>query len=93
MQALQFLSSHRDTAVLLLKNEVDELSISVLEEIRLLVVLCSSVVHLAPRTELVSLSPFTYEFVASTDIVTEALELRLWCSTQCHFKPSREGSE
>ncbi|KAI0742693.1 nucleoporin Nup186/Nup192/Nup205 [Daedaleopsis nitida] len=56
--ALQFLSSHRDTAVLLLKNEVDELSLSVMEEIRLLVTLCSSVVHLIPRTELLSNSGF-----------------------------------
>ncbi len=57
IQALQFLSSHRDTAILLLKNELDELSISVLEEIRLLVSICASVVHLVPKTELVSPFP------------------------------------
>ena len=39
--------------MLLLKNEVDELSLSVMEEIRLLVSLCGSVVHLIPKTELV----------------------------------------
>ncbi len=40
--------------MLLLKNEVDELSLSVMEETRLLVSLCNSVVHLIPKTELVS---------------------------------------
>ncbi|KAL1938972.1 hypothetical protein VTO73DRAFT_11125 [Trametes versicolor] len=56
--ALQFLTAHRDTVVILLKNEVDELSISVMEEIRLLVSLCSNVVHLVPKTELLSNSGF-----------------------------------
>ena len=51
---MQFLSAHRDTAVILLKMEVDELSLPVMEEIRLLVSLCSSVVHLVPKGELVS---------------------------------------
>ncbi|KAH9922299.1 nucleoporin Nup186/Nup192/Nup205 [Epithele typhae] len=57
-QALQFLSMHRDTAVLLLKNDADELSLSVIEELRLLVLLCSNVVHLVPRAELLSSSGF-----------------------------------
>ena len=53
-QALKFLSSHRDTLIILLKNEVDDLSLAVIEEARLVVSLCANVLHLVPKTELVS---------------------------------------
>ncbi|KAH9948497.1 nucleoporin Nup186/Nup192/Nup205 [Amylocystis lapponica] len=55
MLALQFLASHRDTIILLLKNEVDDLSLSVMEEMRLLVSLCANVLQLVPKSELVLL--------------------------------------
>ncbi|EJF60131.1 hypothetical protein DICSQDRAFT_171358 [Dichomitus squalens LYAD-421 SS1] len=76
--ALQFLSQHRDTAVLLLKNEVDELSISILEEMRLLVALCSSVVHLVPRTELLSSSGFGALHGAISSLAAKVLSDPHW---------------
>ncbi|TFY64741.1 hypothetical protein EVJ58_g2418 [Rhodofomes roseus] len=54
-QALQFLSSHRDTLIILLKNEVDDLSLAVIEEMRLIVSLCANVLHLVPKSELLGL--------------------------------------
>ena len=53
-QALQFLSAHRDTVVLLLKNNAEELTLTITDEMRLLVSLCSTVVHLVSKSELVS---------------------------------------
>ena len=44
---------HRDTVIILLRNDADDLSLTVLEEMRLVISICSSVVHLIPRTELV----------------------------------------
>ncbi|OBZ74918.1 hypothetical protein A0H81_05368, partial [Grifola frondosa] len=76
--ALQFLSSHSDTAVLLLKNEVDELSISVMEEISLLVSLCGNVVHLVPKTELLSHSGFGSLHGAISGLAAKCLGDRHW---------------
>ncbi|RPD60781.1 hypothetical protein L227DRAFT_653063 [Lentinus tigrinus ALCF2SS1-6] len=76
--ALQFLSGHRDTAVLLLKNEVDELSLSVMEEIRLLVSLCGSVVHLIPKTELLSSSGYGALHGAISSLAAKCLGDRYW---------------
>lgn len=50
---LEFLRAHRDTLVILLKTENVELSVLVLEELRLLIALGSSVLPLVPKTELV----------------------------------------
>ncbi|KAI0776838.1 nucleoporin Nup186/Nup192/Nup205 [Trametes elegans] len=76
--ALQFLSAHRDTAVILLKNEVDELSLAVMEEIRLLVSLCSNVVHLVPKTELLSNSGFGILHAAISGLAARCLGDRHW---------------
>ncbi|KAH9856365.1 nucleoporin Nup186/Nup192/Nup205 [Lenzites betulinus] len=76
--ALQFLSAHRDTAVILLKNEVDELSLSVMEETRLLVSLCSNVVHLVPKTELLSNSGFGTLHGAISGLAARCLGDRHW---------------
>ncbi|KAI0830134.1 nucleoporin Nup186/Nup192/Nup205 [Trametes gibbosa] len=76
--ALQFLSAHRDTIVILLKNEVDELSLSVMEETRLLVSLCSNVVHLVPKTELLSNSGFGTLHGAILGLAARCLGDRHW---------------
>jgi nuclear pore complex protein Nup205 len=52
-QALEFLSAHRDTIVILLKNDAEEVPLSVLDEIHLLVVLCGIVLPNVERQELV----------------------------------------
>ncbi|KAI0270638.1 nucleoporin Nup186/Nup192/Nup205 [Gloeopeniophorella convolvens] len=53
-QALEFLSGHRDTVIMILRNDADEISLSVLDEIHLLVYLCSVIYPLAPKSELAS---------------------------------------
>ncbi|EIW76673.1 hypothetical protein CONPUDRAFT_92653 [Coniophora puteana RWD-64-598 SS2] len=53
-QALDFLSNHRDTISILLKNADEEISLSFIEEIHLLVSLCSSVLPLVPKSDLLS---------------------------------------
>ncbi|KAA1466852.1 hypothetical protein DENSPDRAFT_57546 [Dentipellis sp. KUC8613] len=53
-QALEFLSSHRDTIVILLKVDSEELSLPMLDEIHLLVLLCAYVLPQVPKNELLS---------------------------------------
>lgn len=53
-QILSFLSSHRDTVVLLLKADIEQIAISTLEEMHLLTILCTGVLSLIPRKDLVS---------------------------------------
>ncbi|KAL6308871.1 nucleoporin Nup186/Nup192/Nup205 [Sparassis latifolia] len=86
-QALQFLSSRRDTAVLLLKNEVDELSLAVLEELRLLVSLCSNVVQHIPKTELLSNIGFGGIHAAISNLAARCLGNRHWTES---VKPQTE---
>lgn len=54
LQVLDFLSSHRDTIIILLKSEDDYVPLSLVDEIHLLVSLCAAVFPLIPKTELVS---------------------------------------
>jgi nuclear pore complex protein Nup205 len=54
-QALEFLSSHSATIVILLKNEMDYVPLALLEEIHLIVTLCGSVLPSVPKSELVRL--------------------------------------
>ncbi|KAF8918329.1 nucleoporin Nup186/Nup192/Nup205 [Mucidula mucida] len=53
-QALDFLSKHSPTIVILLKNETEDLSLSLLEEIHLLISLSTNVLHVVPKTDLAS---------------------------------------
>ncbi|THU93859.1 hypothetical protein K435DRAFT_829411 [Dendrothele bispora CBS 962.96] len=53
-QALDFLSTHSATIVILLKNETGDLSLALVEEIHLLVVLCAKVLPLVPQAEMAS---------------------------------------
>ncbi|KZT66755.1 hypothetical protein DAEQUDRAFT_767725 [Daedalea quercina L-15889] len=77
-QALQFLSSHRDTLIILLKNEVDELSLAVIDEMRLTVSLCANVFHLVPKTELLSSSGFGGIHAAISSLATTCLGNTHW---------------
>jgi nuclear pore complex protein Nup205 len=52
-KALEFLSSHRDTIVIMLKNDSKEVALSYIEEIHLLVSLSGSLLPLVPKSELV----------------------------------------
>ena len=69
--------------MLLLKNEVDELSLSVMEEIRLLVSLCGSVVHLIPKTELVRAQLCERSFRLLTPFLSSRVR-----DTACSMVPS-----
>ncbi|KAI0042606.1 hypothetical protein FA95DRAFT_1610066 [Auriscalpium vulgare] len=53
-QALEFLTAHRDTIVILLKNDAEEVSLAVLDEVHLMVFLASVVFPLVPKSELIS---------------------------------------
>ncbi|KAF9048038.1 hypothetical protein BDZ89DRAFT_1058002 [Hymenopellis radicata] len=53
-QALDFLAKHSPTIVILLKNETEDLSLSLLEEIHLLISLSTNVLHIVPKTDLAS---------------------------------------
>jgi nuclear pore complex protein Nup205 len=57
-QALDFLSSHSATIVILLKNETDYVPLALLEEIHLIVTLCGSILPSVPKSELVRLLCF-----------------------------------
>lgn len=57
LQVLEFLSSHGSTLVILLKNEADHVSLGILDEIHLIVSLCSNVLPSVPKREVVSLIP------------------------------------
>ncbi|KAH9976638.1 nucleoporin Nup186/Nup192/Nup205 [Lactifluus volemus] len=46
--------SHRDTIVMILRNDADEISLSVLDEIHLVVYLCSVIYPSVPKSELAS---------------------------------------
>lgn len=58
VQALKFLLSHRDTIVILLKNEADQVPLAIVEEMHLIVSLCASVLPLVPKSELVRIRVF-----------------------------------
>ncbi|KAF9006925.1 nucleoporin Nup186/Nup192/Nup205 [Cyathus striatus] len=53
-QALDFLTSHGSTIVILLKYESDQISTAFLEEIHLIVTLCANVLPSVPKSELLS---------------------------------------
>ncbi|PCH43029.1 hypothetical protein WOLCODRAFT_121398 [Wolfiporia cocos MD-104 SS10] len=75
---LRFLTCHRDTIVLLLKNEVDELSLSVMEEVRLIVTLSASVLQLVPRLDLASNSGFGGIHLAILALAARCVGNRHW---------------
>ncbi|KAL4071568.1 nucleoporin Nup186/Nup192/Nup205 [Scleroderma yunnanense] len=54
-QALDFLSSHRDTIVILLKND-SEVGLTYIEEVHLLVLLSGSLLPYVPKSELASMN-------------------------------------
>ncbi|KAF7345118.1 hypothetical protein MVEN_01675900 [Mycena venus] len=53
-QALDFLSSHSATIVILLKNETEQIPLALVEEMHLLVSLCAGVLTHVPKSELLS---------------------------------------
>ncbi|KAH7909315.1 nucleoporin Nup186/Nup192/Nup205 [Hygrophoropsis aurantiaca] len=55
-QTLDFLSSHRDTIIIMLKNENEEVPLSFIQEVHLLVSLSASVLSLVPKSEMLSVN-------------------------------------
>ncbi|KAF7297146.1 hypothetical protein MIND_00947600 [Mycena indigotica] len=53
-QALEFLSSHSSTIVIMLKNEIDQVPLAFVEEMHLVVSLCVAVLPHVPKAELSS---------------------------------------
>jgi len=52
-QVLEFLSNHGSTIVILLKNDADHTSLEILDEIYLIIKLCTSIFPSVPKSELV----------------------------------------
>ncbi|KAF7795183.1 hypothetical protein EIP86_006332 [Pleurotus ostreatoroseus] len=77
-QAAEFLKSHRDTVILLLKNEADELSLSSIDEMRLLVSLSTTVLPLIQKSELLSSSGFGGIHAAIMHLAAKALGNSHW---------------
>lgn len=77
-QSTEFLRAHRDTAILLLKNEADELSLATVEEMRLLVALCTSVLPSVPKTDVVSTSGYGGLHAAIMGLAARTLGSRRW---------------
>lgn len=62
-QALEFLNVHRDTIVILLKLDLDDTPLAVVDEINLVVSICTAILPLVPKSELVCISrrsPYDY---------------------------------
>ncbi|KAI5985097.1 nucleoporin Nup186/Nup192/Nup205 [Pisolithus albus] len=55
-QALDFLSNHRDTIIIMLKNDSEEVGLSYVEEVHLLVSLSGSLLPYVSKTELASMN-------------------------------------
>ncbi|KIK97850.1 hypothetical protein PAXRUDRAFT_824522 [Paxillus rubicundulus Ve08.2h10] len=55
-QALEFLSNHKDTIIIMLKNDSEEVALSYIEEIHLLVSLSGSLLPLVPKSELMTMN-------------------------------------
>lgn len=53
-QALEFLASHRDTIIILLKSEIDIVSLSLIDEVHLLASMSASVILFVSPSEMVS---------------------------------------
>jgi hypothetical protein len=85
-QALDFLSNHSSTIVILLKNENDQVPLALLEEIHLIITLCASVLPSVPKSELVSPPCFSgFVFINNTRIALHKFRFR--CHPFGYFKP------
>ncbi|KAF9074489.1 nucleoporin Nup186/Nup192/Nup205 [Rhodocollybia butyracea] len=88
-QVLDFISRHSATVVILLKNETEDLSLALLEEVHLLVALCAQVLPLVPQSELVSThSGFGAINAAILGLSTKFLGGGSWTEA---IKPQTEG--
>ncbi|KAJ6542676.1 nucleoporin Nup186/Nup192/Nup205 [Mycena capillaripes] len=81
-QALDFLSSHSATIVILLKNEMEQLPLALVEEMHLLVSLCTGVLTHVPKSELLSPhSGFGAIHAAVLALATKSLGSGRWFAT------------
>jgi nuclear pore complex protein Nup205 len=63
------LSNHGSTIAILLKNEAESVNLLTLEEIHLIVALCTNVLPSVPKTELVRPLMFTFPLISSAHFV------------------------
>ncbi|KAJ3825387.1 nucleoporin Nup186/Nup192/Nup205 [Lentinula raphanica] len=88
-QALDFISRHSATIVILLKNETGDFSLALLEELHLLVTLCAEVLPLVPRSEMASThSGFGAINAAILGLSTKCLGSGTWTDA---IKPVTDG--
>jgi nuclear pore complex protein Nup205 len=75
-QALEFLSNHRDTIVILLKHDAEFSALSIVDEVSLLVHLCAEVFPLVPKIDLqTSVSGFGAIHAAALSLAARTLAL------------------
>ena len=55
-KVLEFLNAHRDTIAILLKVDLDDIPLAVVDEINLIVSICTVILPLVPKSELVCVS-------------------------------------
>ncbi|KAF7373366.1 hypothetical protein MSAN_00546200 [Mycena sanguinolenta] len=78
-QALDFLSNHSATIVILLKNDTEQIPLALVEEMHLLVSLCAGVFTHVPKSELLSPhSGFGAIHAAVLALATKCLGSRRW---------------
>ncbi|KAJ7619541.1 nucleoporin Nup186/Nup192/Nup205 [Roridomyces roridus] len=78
-QALDFLSSHSATIVILLKNDTDQIPLAFVEEMHLLISLCTGVLPNVPKSELLSPhSGFGAIHAAVLALATQSLGSARW---------------
>jgi len=65
-QVLEFLNAHRDTIVILLKVDLDDISLAVVDEFNLVVSVCAVILPLVPKSELVCVS-----YIMTYDVGTD----------------------
>ena len=92
LKALEFLSSHRDTIVIMLKNDSEEVVLSYIEEIHLLVSLSGSLLPLVPKSELAS--PRSHPFLSKRKLTLVPVDDEHWFRwhTRCYFGTRRAVS-
>ncbi|KAF8183807.1 nucleoporin Nup186/Nup192/Nup205 [Mycena galopus ATCC 62051] len=81
-QALDFLSNHSATIVILLKNEMEQIPLALVEEMHLLVSLCAGVFTHVPKSELLSPhSGYGAIHAAVLALATKCLGSRRWLAS------------
>ncbi|KAK7682411.1 hypothetical protein QCA50_014616 [Cerrena zonata] len=76
-QTIQFIRNHRDSLILLLKGEIDQVSLPT-DELHVVIAMCTYALQVVPRTELLSSSGFGGLYSATRNLALKALDHQEW---------------